>query len=680
MYMSPLLDFSGLKEFFRDSVPDFTLAREPTHRSKTPHTTTVFSGEPEEWIAYLKTPWKQRRNHPLNLDVEIEKESHTLKFHAKNADSEKWAELINDGMNLIRKLLQSKPKALEVFEELIFENATNFSTQLHVHATHPLPSMGTREVRFDTELKPVETDIVLRATTLAFVEEKVRQLGKNPSEYQKLGTLWPVLRRVVSQLGYSSYPRDRFRDRIVLTSKVSFITIQLLFEGKEKGKLLPNEAGDLFMDFIAKRDDIKKKHLYLRSDYFRMLNDMSFLTKEKNFEAFRDVSEVVVRDYLDQRYLRISLAGVMPGMLEWTAPMDFTWVKKRKVETPAPQKGKYGILDQDDYKAWKKLHPHLHDLGFVLIRQLGMGQFGRVYEALNLKNSTIPERVAIKVDRVRKGKKEQAIQAVDTIMDISRGLSQCPHVIRIYDAGKLKQIDSTYHILQLVDGDTLDNLIGVTGNEHASVYRPPVLRSSVKDLKREYLRVIGSTDSEKWRRERMSLPFTDPLTLSQSLDVITSTLLWLEECHGLNFAINDLKNGNLMISRNGQLKGIDLDTYSPVFTPLDKLPDFFFLAITVLLFILRVLTGEEEENIKASGLLSNMDALKNILVKYWRFGDLEKQTNGRVRSEEVLIWMMQLIDKSRDGTFAHEPEAFTACIDQLIHIKRGLVNEEMVLD
>ncbi|WFB35880.1 hypothetical protein P3T73_17140 [Kiritimatiellota bacterium B12222] len=678
--MSPILDFSNLKEFFRDSVPDFTLVRDPTHRGKTTHTTTVFSGEPEEWISYLKTPWNERRNHPLKLDVELDKKNRKVKFHGQNEISRLWAGYLTEGTVLIRKFLADSPITTQVLEELIFENETNFSSQLHVHATHPLPSMGTREVRFDDQLNPIETDIVLRAETLKSVEQRLKSEGKNISDIRKLGILWPVIRRIISQLGYSSYPRDRFRDRIVLTTKVSFITIQLLFDGKEKGKLKPNEAGDIYMDFVSEREEIKKKHLYLRSNYFRMLNDLSFLTKEKNYQSFWDVSQVVVRDYLDQQYLRISLAGVMPGMMEWTAPMDFTWVKKKKVETPSPQKGKYGILDQEDYNAWRKVHPQLNDIGFVLLRQLGMGQFGRVYEALNLKNSSIPERVAIKVDRIRKGKKQEAIQAVDTIMDISRGLSQCPHVIRIYDAGKLKQIDSTYHILQLVDGDTLDNLIGVTGTEHASVYRPPILRTSVQDLKREYLRVIKSTEGEQWRRERMSLPFSDPLTLSQSLDVITSTLLWLEEVHGLNYAINDLKNGNLMISRNGQLKGIDLDTYSPVFTPLDKLPDFFFLAITVLLFVLKVLTIGHDEEIKASGLLSDMNALHKTLLDNWRFGDLATLTNGRVETEEVIHWIMDLINNSRNGSYAHDPESFTNAIDKLIHFKRGLVNEEMVLD
>jgi hypothetical protein len=164
------------------------------------------------------------------------------------------------------------------------------------------------------------------------------------------------------------------------------------------------------------------------------------------------------------------------------------------------------------------------------------------------------------------------------------------------------------------------------------------------------------------------------------MDILTSTLLWLEECHGLNYAINDLKNGNLMISRNGQLKGIDLDTYSPVFTPLDKLPDFFFLAITILLFILRVFTGMNEEEVKAGGLLNDPKALRAILEEFWPFGNLREITHGRVENDEVIEWILKLINHSRDGTFAHEPESFTASIDHLIHMKRGLVNEEMVLD
>lgn len=671
---------SKFSKLFRAVEPDFESVRDPAFTQQTQRTTTVFSGDPDEWVAYLNTPREERRNHPLFLDVEIDQDKKWIQVHSRNEDSRQWAEWFNEGFRIITERLESLKKTRKVYRDLVFGNQSNFAHEIHIHATSPLPSEATREVLFDDQYDPVETDIVLRAEMLESIQERILALSKKPSDTRLLGMLWPALQRLIAQLGYPSYPRDRFRDRIELTTKISFITIQLLFSGKQKGTLVPNEAGDLYLDSISQRYGIPKKHLYQRHPFVRMLNDQSFLLKEKNYEAFRNVSQVVVRDFLDQRYLRLSVAGVMPGMMEWMAPMDVEWVKKKTVVTPPPAKGFYGILDQDDYKAWKKLAPPLKDIGFVFTRQLGMGQFGRVYEAVNLKSGNIPERVAIKVDRIRKSKKEEAIQAVDTIMDISNGLSLCPHVIRIYDAGKLKPVNSTYHILQLVDGDTLDNLIGVTGTEHASIYRPPVERTSVQDLKREYLRSIKSSHGERWRRARIAKPFTSPLGLSQAMDVMTSTLLWLEECHGLGFAINDLKNGNLMLSRRGQLKGIDLDTYSPIRTPLDKFPDFFFLAITLLLFVLRVFTDGHDEDIKASGLLGDMDALHAMLEKIWRFGDLSQITDGRLESEQLIQWIMEVIDLSRDGTFAHEPERFTNSIDELIRFKRAFANEEMVLD
>jgi hypothetical protein len=170
--MSPILEFSGLKDFFRDSVPDYTLAREPIHRSKTPHTTTVFSGEPEEWISYLKTPWDQRRNHPLELDVEIDKATHTLKFHASNSDSKVWAKLLNEGIKLIRKHLESTPTALEVFEELIFENPTNCS--------HPPICGGTHESRRQKSFRSAETRNSLAGVASGGLETGVFQLPQGP--------------------------------------------------------------------------------------------------------------------------------------------------------------------------------------------------------------------------------------------------------------------------------------------------------------------------------------------------------------------------------------------------------------------------------------------------------------------------------------------------------------------
>jgi len=675
--VSPPLD---LASFFRGAVPDFSSFRDPDYSYRTERTTTVFSGTAEEWQTYLSLPWKERRQHWLDIDIKLDPKDRTWSFTARNADSEFWAECLQQGFQWVRQHLEQAPRAQEVFDELLFGNTSNFVNELHLHATSPLPSEATREVRFDERQQPLETDIVLNAKVLEEVKEHWQSVARHASDTQRLGVLWPVIRRVISQLGYPSYPRDRFKDRIALTCKVSFVSIQILFKGKKRGGLLPNEAGAEYMAYLSRRDGIQEEFLFERHAYFRMIHDLGFLMKEKYYDDFRDAMYVIVRDYLDERYLRISVAGVMPGMLEWMAPMNYSWRKAGKIERPTPGKGRFGILDTEDYKAWKKMEGPLLDTGFALLRQLGIGQFGRVYEAVNLKNGKIPQHVAVKVDRIRKGHKKEAIQAVETIMDISRGLSLCPHVIRVHDAGKLKSVKSTYHILQLVNGDTLDNLIGVTGTEHASVYRPPITRTSVQDLKREYLKAIRSTGGEAWRGERASLPFTHDLSLAQALDIMTSTLLWLEETHEAGFAINDLKNGNLMLSRRGQLKGIDLDTYSPIFSPLDKLPDFFFLAVTLLMFVLRVFTEGHDENIKASGLLGDMDALDQMLHTIWRFGDLKQQSEGRVESEEVIRWILEIINESRNGNYAHEPEAFTQMIDTLIHHKRNLMNEEMVLD
>jgi len=47
----------------------------------------------------------------------------------------------------------------------------------------------------------------------------------------------------------------------------------------------------------------------------------------------------------------------------------------------------------------------------------------------------------------------------------------------------------------------------------------------------------------------MNQPFEHALSTATVLDLLTSVLLWLEDVHSIGYAINDLKNGNLMMSR-----------------------------------------------------------------------------------------------------------------------------------
>ncbi len=365
------------------------------------------------------------------------------------------------------------------------------------------------------------------------------------------------------------------------------LAINLLYDDKRSGRLVPTQIGELYEQYVAQRDQIPREELFDRHPYFRLMNELSFMFDRELTKAHRSLAQVMVREYLDGRYLRLSLAGIMPDVDEVMAAMPYYW-EQNKVSTPYPRLRRYGILDEEDLNAWKKVENRFRDMGFTLIRQLGIGQFGRVYEACNQYNPHLPRHIAIKIDRIVRGKKKEAIQSAEQTMRIGEDLASAPHVIRIFDAGKLKGKRFTYHLLQLVDGDTLDNLVGISGIEHSSMLRPRTGRRSEREIQQDYLKAVKASTREIWRRQRMTQPFVDPLTLSQTLDLLTSILLWLEEIHQLNYAVNDLKNGNLMVSRRGQLKGIDLDSYSLIVDPLDRATDYFFLAVSLVLLLLNI--------------------------------------------------------------------------------------------
>src|SRR5262249_49114189 len=223
--------------------------------------------------------------------------------------------------------------------------------------------------------------------------------------------------------------------------------------------------------------------------------------------------------------------------------------RKGWVSTPLPRVNCYGILNKDDLTAWKQVEAPFRKIGLILLRQLGIGEFGRVYEALNTENARWPELVAVKVDRL--GERQNVIQDMNTTLQTSRDLAASPHVIRIFDAGQLKGLQSTFHVLQRIDGDTLSNLAGVSGHEHASVRRSEGGRVKVESAESEYLERVRGSSGEAWRRESIIAPFTRALSLGHFLDLLTSVLLWVEEIHNLNYAVNDLKGGNIMIGRRG---------------------------------------------------------------------------------------------------------------------------------
>ncbi|HET7543721.1 MAG TPA: hypothetical protein VFK05_27800 [Polyangiaceae bacterium] len=638
--------------------------------------TTVFSGEAKEWLRYLSIPPSARFEPDLRVRVHFQADFSMIAFEAENDDSRWLADLLALGMRRVRKRLEDKPKVLQVFEDLLFRNSRRGERTVTVRLSPDVPSDGTREVPRDGASGHGETRIVLHSRLARYIQEALLVCARNTDEV--IGLCWPLVSRFVSQVAYPEWPRDRFAEKIEVFSRITFVSINILYEARKAGRLVPTHAGNLYEDMVSESSAIPRNELADRHPYFRMLNKLGFLLRGHGFAGDAAEVRVAACEYLDTVYLRLSLAGAMPEIPPAMAPMDFQR-NGRKVRTAPPKLGAYGIVDAEDLEAWKAVTDSFSDLGFTLIRQLGMGEFGRVYEALNDNSPHYPGRVALKVDRIV-GKKKKAILEAEEAMSVGRALARVPHLMRLYDTGKLKGQRYTYHVLQLINGDTLDNLVGVTGTEHASVSRPPAARTSEFEGTAEFERALSLRSGEAWRRQRMALPFTHTLSAAMVMDLLTSVLLWMESVHEIGFAINDLKNGNMMMSRRGQLKGIDLDSYAPVHSPKDKVTDFMFLAVSVILLLFSAPVANRGRHVPWEGLIESEERLRAGLSEAWPFGNVELQSDGRVSRQELTDVLVDLVHRSRHLIYTKKPELFSEDIGRMVGVKHRLLNEELVID
>lgn len=665
-----------LKRLFgiEDTFSDLTFPA-PVKHVQTQFSATVFTGEAQEWIEYLELPRNERYSN-VSLRIFWDSQAEILELQAADEASAELANILNQGLKVVQEQVRSKPHVEEAFHRLVFENQSNSIEPFRLRVSPKLPSEATREVSVDEKLRSTGTNIVLQSNFVETTLQEIRQRSDLLSPEVVLGLTWPLLNRVISQLGYPNYPRDRFLERIELTTSMALLTINLFYDRKSRGRIVPNESGQIMQRSAAQRAGIPEKLLSEEHPYLRLLNELGFMLDERMYRGREELARVLVREYLDERYLRLSIAGVMPEVPEVMTPMPFrrrgSWIS-----TPLPRLQQFGILNGDDFSAWKTVEDPIRDLGFVPLRQLGIGQFGRVYDVLNVNNPGLPLRLALKVDRV--GQESNNILDSRATLQLSRDLAESPHVIRIYDAGSLGRNQLTYHLLQFIDGDTFDNLVGVTGREHSSITRPLIPRNSEHDVEELYLDSLQRSGGEEWRR-RLVHPFVDPLTLVQVLDLMTSILLWVEKIHQLGYAVNDLKGGNIMISRRGQLKGIDMDSYSRVQSTYDLMADFFFLAVTLWLF-LRYLRGKKwRMRAKDDRTIRDPETIRQKLINHWPFGDVEAISRGRVTRDELLDFFVDLISRCRGSTYAYEPTLFTEDINRLINLKRRVFVEEIVLD
>jgi hypothetical protein len=643
---------------------------------RTERSTTVFSGEAKEWLAYLSMPASTRLEPDVSVRVHLLADLRVVAFEAENDDSLWLADLLTLGLKKARKRLEDKPKVLNVLDDLLFANARRGERSVSVRLSPDVPSDGTREVPRDGMNGRGETRIVLHSRLTRYVHEALTSQPR--SNEQTAGLCWALISRLASQLAYPASPRDRFLEKIDIFSRITFVSINVLYEQRKSGFLIPSASGVVYEEMVSASSGIPRAELMDRHPYFRMLNKLGFLLRGHGYGGDAGEVRVAACEYLDTVYLRLSLSGAMPDVAPAMQAMEFERVG-RKVRTGSPAIGQNGIVDYEDLEAWKAVADSFRDLGFTLLRQLGMGEFGRVYEALNDNSPNYPGRVALKVDRII-GKKKNAILEAEAAMTVGRALARVPHLMRLYDTGKVKGQRFTYHVLQLINGDTLDNLVGVTGTEHASVSRPPAARTSDSEAQAEFERAVSSRGSELWRRQRMALPFTHALSPVMVLDLLTSVLLWMEGVHSVGYAINDLKNGNLMMSRRGQLKGIDLDAYAVVHSPKDKVTDFMFLAVSMILLLFSAPVANRGRNVPWEALIENEQKLRAGLTEAWPFGNVEQLSDGRVSREELTSVLVDLVHRSRHLMYTKRPELFSEDISRMVNLKHELLIEELVID
>jgi hypothetical protein len=650
----------------------------------------VFDGERSSWKKYLELTFSQRHEPEICLRAKPISEKDGFEFIAlnKNSDSEKLVSLLKEGFSLFLEKLKEYKITAEIIAREVLSNSANTVVPVQIRCSKHLPTDATREIFLDDNLNIREVSIVLNSDLIHMVIKAHEKVSKGKKD-ERLGILWGIVKPLLHELGHSNLPRDRFFEELHQVWCDCVAMRNIFFRDKrQNGYLVPNKAGKTYIKFFAERMrqreiEVSKDNIFSQP-FFKMLNHLHRETGEEmlnkydkmkllKFDDLVASAKVIIRGYLDDEYLRLSLAEIMSGIPEAYRPMEIAWKKKDPV-TPPPKVGRYGIEDEEDLSAWNKVAGKFRKIGIVIVCQLGIGQFGRVYEAINLTNPRWPERVAVKVDRIYKKRKDEAIQADDVMLQLSHDLSNSPHVIRIYDAGLLSK-KRTYHVLQLVaEGETLDELLGIGGEEPTS--RPASFTdgSSLQQLRQKFLKPIGQ------RQKRKNHRFSRPLTLNETIDIMVSVLLWVEKVHKLGYAINDVKTGNVMMNCRGQIKGIDLDFYQKTPSlPQAFMQDFFLLSWVCLLLLINAprkdpLPSELLKDEVGVALQNGADFLRDILLEKWEFADLSRKD-----ANVFLDCFVDLIFHSRLNTYGTKPDLFKQDINKLIYLKRLFFEREIVL-
>lgn len=632
----------------------------------------MFSGSPRDWVRYLALDRRDRYVPDLGGVVHLDSSRGTCQVEPFGGESEWFCSLLTTGVAHLQLLASRKAHVHEALQTLLFSQAR--LRPPHVRLSRNLPTDTTREMgRRGTD---EQVNVVFNRDLAFAVRSALNSVELSHDEC--LGMSWQLVSSLVVHLAFPRDPRDRYLAKIEAVAKLSFVALNVLYESEHRGQLVASECGDAVEQLASATLNVPCSAVQDREPYLRMLRRLAFALRAKPFHSYAREFHIAAREFLDSKYIRLSLSGAMPEPESWKLAMPLELGRGQR--TPPPEVGRFGILNLEDLEAWERLSKAFHELGFTLVRQLGLGEFGRVYEAYNRSNADYPERVALKVDKIL-GKKKRAILEADLAMQVGRELAGAPHLIRLYDTGKVHGRRFTYHVLQLVDGGTLNSLVGSLEVEHQSIQGPPQRRFSVADIRREFARRVGLARPEVPERHFPNLPFRHGLSPAMLLDLLTSILLCLEEVHALGYAMNDLKNDNMMMSRRGQLKGIDLDSFSKVRSPIDKSIDFLFLAASLVLVVLHAPSPRAFSRVTDwHQLIQNEGQLTAAIGAAWSADVVESLSEGRVSQAQLVEVLRSLIVRSRSLQYASDPALFASDIDRLVEMKRRLLLEDLVID
>lgn len=642
------------------------------NRVRTEFSATLFSGDARDWVRYLSLGTQARLEYGLAGTV-VAAEGGVV-VEADNPDSVWFCAMLTAGLSRLRQLSQRKANVEAQLTELM-ARATRSPKPVRVRLSRSVPTVATREVVAWSDAEP--TSVVIKRGLMLALREALNggELGSD----EALGLLWPVVVQVLSLLAFPSDPRNRYGAKIDVIARITYVAVNVLYESDDSGALIGTLCGETLEHVLAATSGRERKEVRERDAYLRLLHSVSFVMRARPFDEYERELRIAAREYLDGRYMRLSLSGAMPDPEVWRAAMVLDG-SLRKPKGQAPRVGRYGVANEQDLDAWLCVAKPLRELGFVLLRQLGVGDFGRVYEALNLANADYPAHVALKVDKIL-GKKKSAILEAEAAMQVGRDLASAPHLIRMYDTGKLQGRRFTYHVLQLIDGETIDELVGSVESEHKSLGAPPSRRLTLPELRRELAMRMGLTERRSKPEAGCNVSFRFGLSPAMLMDLLTDMLMCLEEVHALGYAMNDLKNDNMMISRRGQVKGIDLDSFSRIHTPLDKYTDFLFLATSLVLVTLRAPSPHTRYVVENwRDLLEDDSMLRQALAKAWPALVVESLSEGRLGQDELVDVLVRLILRSKSLSYATDPTLFSRDITELVGVKQRLLLEDLVID